>query len=115
MEGSMRWREKIGKPTFPDGTNRSSMRFNSVFMEFMSVTVSDRNFPAPVRVKSSERSSIISTAWDAVEYLKKWPATRGREYRIAFQHCLDALDGLRSPRSAQASFVRAARIAGLLV
>ncbi|MEZ2129225.1 MULTISPECIES: DUF982 domain-containing protein [unclassified Sinorhizobium] len=81
----------------------------------MSVTVSNKSFPAPVRVKSAGRSSIISTAWDAVEFLKKWPATRGREYRVAFQHCLDALDGLRSPKSAQMSFVRAARIAGLLV
>ncbi|MGO7428197.1 DUF982 domain-containing protein, partial [Rhizobium ruizarguesonis] len=29
--------------------------------------------------------------------------------------CLDALDGLRSPRAAQASFVTAAKTAGLLV
>jgi hypothetical protein len=47
--------------------------------------------------------------------MKRWPANRGREYRIALQHCMDALDGLRSPRAAQLSFITAARTAGLLV
>lgn len=77
--------------------------------------VSDKRFPSPVRVKSPSSSFIVSTAWEAVEYLKRWPATRGREYRIALQHCLDAMDGLRSPRAAQVSFAMAARTAGLLL
>jgi len=77
--------------------------------------VSEKRFPSPVRVISPSNSLIVSTAWEAVEYLKRWPAKRGREYRIALQHCLDAMDGLRSPRAAQASFMSAARIAGLLL
>lgn len=77
--------------------------------------VSSKGFPSPVRVRSRSSSMIILTAWDAVEYLKRWPANRGREYRIALQHCMDALDGLRSPRAAQLSFITAARTAGLLV
>lgn len=78
-------------------------------------TVSEKRFPSPVRVKSPSNNLIVATAWEAVEYLRRWPAKRGREYRIAFQHCLDAMDGLRSPRAAQASFVMAVRTAGLLV
>lgn len=77
--------------------------------------MSYKTFPSPVRVKSSSTSTIVSTAWDAVEFMRRWPAKRGREYRIALQHCMDALDGLRSPSAAQASFVAAVRSAGLLV
>ncbi|OWV75950.1 hypothetical protein ATY77_05090 [Rhizobium sp. R634] len=77
--------------------------------------MSEKRFPSPVRVLSPNSSLIVSTAWDAVEYLKRWPAKRGRDYRVALQHCLDALDGLRSPRAAQASFVTAAKRAGLLI
>ncbi|MBY3598220.1 DUF982 domain-containing protein [Rhizobium bangladeshense] len=77
--------------------------------------MSDKRFPSPVRVHSPTSSLIVSTAWDAVEYLKRWPGKRGRDYRIALQHCLDALDGLRSPRTAQLSFVTAAKTAGLLL
>ncbi|MGR9168819.1 DUF982 domain-containing protein [Rhizobium sp. KDH_Rht_773_N] len=66
-----------------------------------------------MRVKSPGSSFIVSTAWEAVEDLKRWPTRRGSEYRIALQHCLDAMDGLRSPRAAQASFTTAARTAGL--
>lgn len=77
--------------------------------------VSEKRFPSPVRVKSPSSSLIVTTTWEAVEYLKRWPATRSREYRVALQHCLDAMDGLRSPRAAQASFVMAVRTAGLLV
>jgi hypothetical protein len=86
-------------------------------LEFISNerAVSEKRFPSPVRVKSPSNSFIVSTAWEAVEYLKRWPAKRGREYRIALQHCLDATDGLRSPRAAQVSFAMAARTAGLLV
>ncbi|ANM10036.1 hypothetical protein AMK06_CH01591 [Rhizobium sp. N541] len=72
-------------------------------------------FPSPVRVVSQNRSLIVSTVWEAVEYLKRWPNKRGRDYRVARQHCLDALDGLRSPRAAQASFITAAKTAGLLL
>ncbi len=78
-------------------------------------TLSEKRFPSPVRVSSPTSSLIVSTAWDAVEYLKRWPGKRGRDYRVALQHCLDALDGLRSPRAAQASFVTAAKTAGLLL
>jgi Protein of unknown function (DUF982) len=77
--------------------------------------VSENRFPSPVRVKSLSQSFIVSTAWEAVEYLKSWPAKRGREYRIALQHCLDAVDGLRTARAAQTSFLMAVRKAGLLV
>lgn len=69
----------------------------------------------PVRVVSPNSSLIVSTVWEAVEYLKRWPSKRGRDYRVARQHCLDALDGLRSPRAAQASFITAVKTAGLLV
>jgi hypothetical protein len=47
--------------------------------------------------------------------MKRWPANRGREYRIALQHCMDALGGLRSPGAAKLSFITAARTAGFLV
>ncbi len=77
--------------------------------------VSEKRFPAPVRIKSSSQSFIVSSAWEAVEYLRRWPAKRSREYRIALQHCLDALDGLRTAGAAQASFLMAVRKAGLLV
>ncbi|EJC70474.1 Protein of unknown function (DUF982) [Rhizobium leguminosarum bv. viciae WSM1455] len=81
----------------------------------MSADVSEKRFPSPVRVVSPNSSLIVSTVWEAVEYLKRWPSKRGRDYRVARQHCLDALDGLRSPRAAQASFITAAKTAGLLV
>ena len=76
--------------------------------------MSQRRFPSPVRVKSATADLVISTAWDAVEFLKHWPSKRGREYRIAMQHCLDALDGIRSPRKAWSSFVAAMKEEGLL-
>ncbi|WP_434712712.1 DUF982 domain-containing protein [Rhizobium sp. YTUHZ045] len=38
-----------------------------------------------------------------------------RDYRVALQHCPDALDRLRSPHAARGSFVTAAKIAGLPV
>ncbi|ACI54505.1 protein of unknown function DUF982 [Rhizobium leguminosarum bv. trifolii WSM2304] len=77
--------------------------------------MSEIRFPSPIRVLSPESSLIVSTVWEAVEYLKRWPSKRGRHYRVARQHCLDALDGLRSPRAAQASFITAAKTAGLLL
>ncbi|AHG44850.1 hypothetical protein RLEG12_17110 [Rhizobium leguminosarum bv. trifolii CB782] len=77
--------------------------------------MSEIRFPSPVRVFSQNRSLIVSTVWEALEYLKRWPKKRERDYRIARQHCLDALDGLRSPRAAQASFITAAKTAGLLL
>ncbi|MBY5815334.1 DUF982 domain-containing protein [Rhizobium leguminosarum] len=77
--------------------------------------MSEKRFPSPVRVVSPNSSLIVFTVWEAVEYLKRWPSERGRDYRVARQHCLDALDGLRSPRAAQASFITAVKTAGLLV
>ncbi|WP_183743994.1 MULTISPECIES: DUF982 domain-containing protein [unclassified Rhizobium] len=77
--------------------------------------MSEKRFPSPVRVKSPSSSFIVSTAWEAVEYLRRWPAKRRREYQSGFQHCLDAMDGLRSPPAARASFMTAARAAGLLL
>ncbi|NKK81009.1 DUF982 domain-containing protein [Rhizobium leguminosarum] len=76
--------------------------------------MSEKRFPSPVRVISPNSRLIVSTVWEAVEYLKRWPSKRGRDYRVACQHCLDALDGLRSPRAAQASFITAAKTAGSL-
>ncbi|WP_197727719.1 DUF982 domain-containing protein [Rhizobium leguminosarum] len=81
----------------------------------MSADVSEKRFPSPVRVVSPNSSLIVSTVWEAVEYLKRWPSKRGRDYRVARQDCLDALDGLCSPRTAQTSFITAAKTAGLLV
>lgn len=98
------------------GTIFCPVRYREVLkQESVSADVSEKRFPSPVRVLSPNSSLIVSTAWDAVEYLKRWPAKRGRDYRVALQHCLDALDGLRSPRAAQASFVTAAKKAGLLL
>jgi hypothetical protein len=78
-------------------------------------TLSEIRFPSPIRVFAPNSSLIVSTVWEAVEYLKQWPSKRGRHYRIARQHCLDALDGLRSPGAAQASFITAVKTAGLLL
>ena len=72
-------------------------------------------FPTPVRVTIKQsQENVIATAWDAVEFLRRWPARRGSAYRRALQHCLDALDGILSPRKAYASFTAAAREAGIL-
>ncbi|WP_184327104.1 MULTISPECIES: DUF982 domain-containing protein [unclassified Rhizobium] len=77
----------------------------------MDGAVSEKRFPSPMRTKFPSSSFIVATAWEAVEYLKRWPAKRGRKHRIA-QHCLD---GLRSVCAAQVSFAKAARTADLLV
>lgn len=79
------------------------------------VVVSNPSFSSPVRVRSLQTSLIITTVWDAIEFLKRWPAERGSEYRAALRHCLDALDGLRSAKAAYRAFTRAAQSAGLLV
>ncbi len=77
--------------------------------------MSYKRFPNPVRVIIRQsQEAIIATAWDAVEFLRNWPGKRGREYRRALQHCLDALDGIASPRKAYLSFSEAARHAGIL-
>jgi hypothetical protein len=82
----------------------------------MRTTLSYKRFPTPVRViiKQSQEN-IIATAWDAVEFLRRWPGKRGLAYRRALQHCLDALDGIRSPQKAWASFVSAMKEEGVLV
>ncbi|WP_372352945.1 DUF982 domain-containing protein [Pararhizobium sp. BT-229] len=81
----------------------------------MRKTVSDKRFPTPVRViVRHHQENIIATAWDAVEFLRRWPARRGLAYRRALQHCLDALDGIRSAKKAWASFTAAVREEGLL-
>jgi hypothetical protein len=77
--------------------------------------VNNTHFSTPVRVRTIRHSLIISSVWEAIEFLKGWPAARGKEYRTALRHCLDALDGLRSPKMAHLSFLRAAETAGLLV
>lgn len=78
----------------------------------MRTTLSYKRFPAPVRViiKQSQEN-IIATAWDAVEFLRRWPGRRGIAYRRALQHCLD---GIRSPQKAWASFTAAMKEEGLL-
>ncbi|MBW8790853.1 MAG: DUF982 domain-containing protein, partial [Rhizobium leguminosarum] len=43
--------------------------------------MSEKRFPSPVRVLSPNSSLIVSTVWEAVEYLKRWPSKRGRDYR----------------------------------
>lgn len=77
--------------------------------------MNNTHFSIPVRVRTIQHSLIISCVWDAIEFLRGWPAARGKEYRTALRHCLDALDGLRSPKMAHLSFMRAAETAGLLV
>ncbi|WP_438753013.1 DUF982 domain-containing protein [Pararhizobium sp. O133] len=81
----------------------------------MRTTLSYKRFPTPVRViiKQSQENIIVS-AWDAVEFLRRWSGHRGIAYRRALQHCLDALDGIRSPRKAWASFVAVMKEEGLL-
>lgn len=49
-----------------------------------------------------------------MEFLRRWPGERDNTYRRALQHCLDALDGIRSAKAAFASFVAAVRQAGIL-
>ncbi|MFT2212373.1 DUF982 domain-containing protein [Rhizobium giardinii] len=81
----------------------------------MRTTLSDKPFPTPVRViVKNHQENIITSAWDAVEFLRRWPARRGLTYRRALQHCLDALDGIRSPKKAWSSFVAALREEGML-
>lgn len=77
--------------------------------------MSSQSFPTPVRVVIKDsRQNIITNAWDAVEFLRRWPGKHDNSYRRALQHCLDALDGIRSAKAAFASFVAAARQAGIL-
>lgn len=77
--------------------------------------LSYKRFPTPVRVIIKQsHENIIASAWDAVEFLRRWPGRRGTAYRRALQHCLDALDGIRSPRKAWASFVAAVKEEGIL-
>lgn len=77
--------------------------------------VSYKRFPTPVRVMiRQQQENIISSAWDAVEFLLGWTGQRGAAYRRALQHCLDALDGIGSPKKAWNSFRDAAREEGFL-
>ena len=78
--------------------------------------MSNKRFPTPVRViLQHSREVAISSAWEALEFLRSWPADpASRAYRVAVQHCLDAVDGILSSRKAQASFIAAAREAGIL-
>lgn len=75
--------------------------------------MNEKRFRLPVRVKSPSNGFIVATAWEAVEYLKR-SRPSGREYHIALQHCLYAVDRLKSVRAAQ-TFLVAAGTAGLLV
>lgn len=77
--------------------------------------MSTKSFPTPVRINlNNSRQNIIANPWDAVEFLRRWPGERDNTYRRALQHCLDALDGIRSAKAAFASFVAAVRQAGIL-
>ena len=77
--------------------------------------MSYKRFPNPVRIIARQSQEIIiATAWDALEFLRRWPGRHDRAYRVAFQHCLDALDGIRTPKAAYRSFTAAAREAGIL-
>ncbi|MDO9414689.1 DUF982 domain-containing protein [Pararhizobium sp.] len=78
--------------------------------------MSYKSFPKPVRLLvRNAGSAIITNAWEAVESLSTWPERGSREYRIALQHCRDALDGLRPEGHAYRSFTAAASKAGILV
>lgn len=77
--------------------------------------MSDTRFPTPVRVIIRHHpENIIANAWDAVEFLRSWPARHSMAYRRALQHCLDALDGIRTPKRAWLSFTAALREEGLI-
>lgn len=77
--------------------------------------MSTMRFPTPIRVIiRHSQQYIIASAWDAVEFLRNWPGKRGSAYRIALQHCLDALDGIGSPKKAYTAFSDAARQEGML-
>lgn len=81
----------------------------------MRTTLSYKRFPTPVRVIIQQhQENIIATAWDAVEFLRRWRGRRGLAYRRALQHCLDALDGILSPQKAWASFTAAMKEEGVL-
>lgn len=77
--------------------------------------MSYKSFPAPVKIIIRQSpENIIATVWEALEFLRSWPGKRNRAYRLALQTCLDALDGMKSPRKAHAAFTAAARDAGIL-
>lgn len=77
--------------------------------------MSYKSFPVPVTILIRQsQQMVIATAWDAIEFLRRWPAKRGSAYRIALQKCLDAMDGVTSPKMAYKAFTRAAREAGIL-
>ena len=81
--------------------------------QHMSAAVSYKTFPAPVRLLSQGSSRVVATVFEAVEFLGQWPAVRSKEYRLAMHYCLDALDGIRSPKHAYLAFVDAVSVAGL--
>jgi hypothetical protein len=48
--------------------------------------------------------------------LYRWPEDdRGKEWMVAQQMCLDAMEGRRDPEQARAAFVAAAQVAGMLM
>lgn len=75
--------------------------------------MSYKTFPTPVRLISKGGDRVIATVFEALEFLGQWPASRSKEYRLAMQHCLDALDGIRSPQHAYLAFAQAVSVAGL--
>lgn len=79
----------------------------------MSTSLSYKTFPVPVRLTFNASGRVIATVFEAVEFMAQWPADRSQEYRLAMRHCLDALDGIRSPKHAHLAFVEAVKVAGL--
>ncbi|MFP5078110.1 DUF982 domain-containing protein [Rhizobium sp. YIM 134829] len=78
--------------------------------------MSDKRFLRPVRViLEGSKEFIVATAFEAIEFIRRLPGgERLKAFRIALQHCLDALDGLLSPQKARASFVAAVQRAGMV-
>ncbi|MEA3534402.1 DUF982 domain-containing protein [Rhizobium sp. CC-YZS058] len=77
--------------------------------------MSDKRFLRPVRIiLEAGKDFIVATAFEAVEFIRRLSGgAMLKAFRIALQHCLDALDGLLSPKRARASFVAALERAGM--
>jgi len=78
--------------------------------------MNDRFFPHPIRIAlPSHQTRVVRSAYEALECLRDWPASRCRHYRTAWRACRDALDGLVSAERASAALREAARAARLIV
>ncbi len=77
--------------------------------------LNDKMFPRPIRLKfAAERERVVRSAWEGLECLGDWPASRGRRYQAALRCCRDALDGWTPPEKAMRAMIDAAREASIL-